>query len=187
MTFTKSKKAVLIFFCFLFLVFLLLFSYKAVLYFTDVTPTQKQVFNFLENKGELSEEYTKNEVSHLQDVKQVMKYADYALYALLLVITLTITYYKKDKQFVLKLFNYGGKVIVAAIILLGAFSLFFFEVMFTLFHKIFFPQGNWIFVPDSLLIQTFPLEFFIGISKNIFALTLVLGVLVLVIRRVMRK
>ncbi len=147
------------------------------LFFTPLTSAQQGVFLFLEGKGELQSGFTELEVSHLEDVRLVMHYADYVFYVLLLAVTVIVTYYRKDKDFGLKLLNYGGKFTIIAMIFLGVFSLFFFDVVFTIFHKIFFPQGNWIFAADSMLIQTFPLKFFIAISRNILLLTLFLGIL----------
>ncbi|MDP3698646.1 MAG: DUF1461 domain-containing protein [Nanoarchaeota archaeon] len=152
-------------------------SYKIILYLTPTTAAQENVFLFLEGKKALAAEFTELEASHLKDVKKVMDYADYILYVLLLGVTLVITYFWKKKDFVLKLLNDGGKAAIAAMIVVSAFSLLFFDLLFALFHKIFFPQGNWIFSPDSLIIQTFPLEFFMIISRNIFLVTLFLGIL----------
>ncbi len=173
----KYKKSITILFCIVLPLFLLLLSYKTVLFFTSLTSAQEEVFLFLDGKQELSTEFTELERSHLEDVKEVMMYADYVLYVLLLTLALVITYYKKQKDFVLKLFEYGGKTTIAAMLLLGMLSFLFFDALFTIFHQIFFPQGNWQFAADSLLIQTFPLEFFVTISRNIFLLTILLGIL----------
>src|SRR3989344_3799863 len=125
--YTKNKKVILILFCALLLMVLPLLSYKMVLFFTDATPAQKQVFSFLEGKGELAAGFTELEISHLQDVKKVMKYADYLFYALLLVVTAMITIYRKDKAFLLHLLNCGGKVTVAAVLLIGVLALLSFD------------------------------------------------------------
>lgn len=158
-------------------VFLLLASYKTVLGFTNLTPAQENVLDFAEGKSKLQTGFTEPEISHLQDVKEVMHYVDYIFYVLLLLISGIVTYYKKDKEFLFKLCDFGGKTTTAAIIILGVLSYFFFDLFFVLFHNIFFPQGNWIFAPDSLLIQTFPLEFFLTFSRNIFAVALFLGII----------
>lgn len=150
--------------------------------FTSLTPAQEQVFSFLEEKGELAAGFTELETSHLEEVKLVMNYANYAFYILLMAVTTVITYYRKDKNHLFQLLNYGGKVTVAVMIFVGAFSLLFFDMMFTLLHKIFFPQGNWQFPAGSLLIHTFPLDFFVTITRNIFALTLFLGILFILSR-----
>ncbi len=138
---------------------------------------QKQVFGFLQNEGELQEGFTPAEISHLGDVKQVMKYAEYVFYALLLIVTITLTYCRRDKELVLKLLGYGGKTTLLVMLLIFLISFFFFNELFTLFHLLFFPQGNWLFPADSMLIQIFPTDFFITISRNIFLLTLSWGIL----------
>lgn len=173
----NKEKITIVLFSIVLLMFLLLLSYKLVLFFTPLTDAQKNVFLFLDGKQNLSTSFTAAEVSHLEDVKQVMKYADYMFYILLLGFTLTIIFYRKKKDFLLNLLHLGGKVTFAVMILLGAFSLIFFDALFAMFHRIFFPQGNWLFAADSKIIQTFPLDFFISLSRNIFLLTLFLGIL----------
>lgn len=183
-----ENKAVLVAMCIFLPVFLLLAGYKIVLGFTSLTPAQESVFGFVEGKGKLQAGFTEPEISHLQDVKEVMKYTNYLFYALLLIICMVIlTYYQKNKDFVLKLFDYGGKTTLITMLLFFLLTFFFFNEVFTLFHILFFSQGNWVFAAESLLIQTFPLEFFIGISRNIFVVALVLGLLTIVAERVMRK
>lgn len=172
-----NKKIILFLFSILLFLFLLLASYKSVLFFADLTPVQQTVFHFLAEKENLQSGFTELEASHLEDVKKVMIFADYVFYILSLALISIITYYKKDRGFVLRLFNYGGKFTVVAIAILGIISLLFFDLIFSLFHQLFFPQGNWTFAADSLIIQTFPLEFFVAISRNIFLLTLFLGMI----------
>ena len=173
----NKEKITIVLFSIVLLMFLLLLSYKLVLFFTPLTDAQKNVFLFLDGKQKLSTSFTAAEVSHLEDVKQVMKYADYMFYILLLGFTLTIIFYRKKKDFLLNLLHLGGKVTFAVMILLGALSLISFDALFAIFHRIFFPQGNWLFAADSKIIQTFPLDFFISLSRNIFLLTLFLGIL----------
>ncbi|MBI4147395.1 DUF1461 domain-containing protein [Candidatus Woesearchaeota archaeon] len=178
----NSKKIALVLFCLLLPIFLLLLSYKTVISFSDLTPAQEKVFLFLEGKQDLAVEFTEQEASHLEDVKRVMDYADEVFYALLLVITIIITYHKKNKDFLFQLLNYGGKSTVLSIILIGAFYVLSFDLTFALFHNIFFPQGNWLFAPDSVIIQAFPIEFFVAVSRNIFLLTLILGIIFILSR-----
>jgi uncharacterized membrane protein len=74
-----------------------------------------------------------------------------------------------------QLFLYGG---ITTLILLFLFVLgvvMGFDQLFTLFHYIVFPQGNWQFPADSLLIQTFPLAFFRRVSMTIGIMALILG------------
>ncbi|MEK6905705.1 MAG: DUF1461 domain-containing protein, partial [Nanoarchaeota archaeon] len=178
----NNKKTVLVLFCLLLPIFLLLLSYKTVISFSDLTPAQEKVFLFLEGKQELAVEFAEQEASHLEDVKRVMNYTNYAFYVLLLVITIIITYHRKNKVFLFQLLNYGGKSAILSIIVIGFFYVLSFDFTFALFHNIFFRQGNWLFAPDSVIIQTFPIDFFVDISRNIFLLTLILGIIFILSR-----
>lgn len=173
----NRKKAAAVLFSIVFALFLLLLSYQAVLFFTELTPFQEKVFLFLDTKGNLPVGFTTDEASHLVDVQKVMVFTNYVFYSLLLLLSLTLNYYRKDKAFLQKVLRYAGIYTVAFIFILLISSFFFFNTIFTIFHQVFFPQGNWIFPADSLLIQTFPLDFFITISKDIFLLSLFFGII----------
>ena len=172
-----KKKIVLIIFYILLPLFLVFFSYTVTLSFITLTPAQQSTIRFLQGKEELKLNYTTLELSHLRDVQQVMKYTNYVFYALLLFSTWIIIYYKKDKEQLQKMFKYGGITTVASISIILIVLVLRFNTLFVMFHQIFFPQGNWIFPPDSLLIQTFPSEFFVRVSVWIFGLSLFFGIL----------
>jgi integral membrane protein (TIGR01906 family) len=53
----------------------------------------------------------------------------------------------------------GGAGVVIGVVVLGVMGALAFGVAFELFHKIFFPGGNWAFPPDSNLIRLYPLPF----------------------------
>ncbi|MEK6950879.1 MAG: DUF1461 domain-containing protein [Nanoarchaeota archaeon] len=182
----------LLLFCLLFPFFLLLLSYQLTLIFYPLTPAQEQTINFLQGKEELKANYTAAELSHLQDVQQIMKWVDVAFTALfLMVIFLAVMVLATNSKTVRsktinskeissqaewkKLVRWGGLVTVALVLVILLFLLLSFNTTFTLFHRLFFPQGNWLFPVESLLIQTFPLEFFVKIATMIFLLALALG------------
>ena len=167
-----SQKTVMVLFCILLPITLLLCSYQLVLHFKELTPAQEKVFLFLENKEDLPLGFTDLERSHLEDVKKVMHYAKGLFFILLVFLASIMAYYKKEQKLIFKMTDYGGKSTLLAMLAIGTASLFFFNALFSLFHHIFFPQGNWTFAPESLLIQTFPLSFFVHLSRNIFLLTL---------------
>jgi len=89
-----------------------------------------------------------------------------------------VGYFRKDKVILIKLLKHGGLAtsIFIAFILLSL--IFAFNSVFTLFHLLFFPQGNWQFAADSLLIRTFPVEFFVKMGRGIFFLTFIFGMAV---------
>ncbi len=53
----------------------------------------------------------------------------------------------------------GGAVLAIALLIVGALAAVAFDAAFELFHRIFFPGGNWAFAADSLLIRLYPYAF----------------------------
>ena len=178
----KKNKTLPIIFCITLPLFLMLLSYKMTMWFTDLTDDQQNTISYLQGKEELRLDYADDEVSHLDDVKKVMDYLDYLFYGLMLALTLIITHHKKNRKELLRLFSYGGTATISAILIVFLLSLASFNAVFTVFHQLFFPQGNWIFPADSLLIQTFPIIFFVTASKNIFILSLFFGMIFIFIK-----
>ncbi len=173
---SRNKKIILTVFSIFCFLFLILFSYQLVLLLINQTENQAQTINYVLNKERLDLNYTSLELSHLGDLKKIMHWADYLFYFSLMIVAGMLLYYLKDRFKLKKLLLWGGITTTAVsgiIILLAIIS---FNSSFTVFHQIFFPQGNWQFAADSLLIQTFPLEFFIEISFFIFILTLIGGI-----------
>ena len=80
-----------------------------------------------------------------------------------------------------KVFYWSGLVLIVLPLLL---SLVPWEALFSSFHALFFPQGNWQFPPDSLLIQTYPEGFFVMFAVFWGAFCLLSGVLLLVLSRI---
>ena len=182
-----DKKVIRTVFSLFLVIFLLLFSYTTTVYFIEKTSSQQQTIDYLYDRGELPSDYTASEKSHLEDVKDVMTYADYLFYISLAIITLLLTYFRKDKPELHRLLRIGS---ISAIISLAGILLLvllFFHQLFTAFHLLFFPQGNWTFPYNSLLIRTFPLQFFMKIGRMIFMEALGLGVIVFFISRRMNK
>ncbi len=184
---TKTK-IFLILFTLLLPLLLLLLSYQLTIAFyplvpypllTPLTPHQQNTFDFLQGRIEvtaLTVPYTPQELSHLHDVQQVMQWAD-VVFLLLLLASIALLYHSKTdwKRYL----RWGGITTVAIVSLIILTLLLSFNTVFTLFHLLFFPQGNWIFPADSLLIQTFPLEFFVRMGMIIFGGALGLGILMM--------
>src|SRR3989344_2738223 len=123
----------LITFAILLPLFLLILSYKLVLASADLTENQQSVIDYLQNDKETNLEYSQDELSHLQDVKEVMKFVNYFFYLLLLIITLIITYSRRNKEQLLKLFKYAGFAALSFISAIFISSLLFFNQAFALF------------------------------------------------------
>lgn len=120
--------------------------------------------------------YTSTEMSHLEDVRGLIHTMQYIYYgaAILSIILFLYCYqrFKGDKQEFIKILAktllYSS--IAAIIFLVSIFLLcvFCFDFTFTMFHVMFFPQGNWMFENSSMLITLFPQQFFFDISLRIF-------------------
>jgi integral membrane protein (TIGR01906 family) len=172
----KRDKLFLIIFCIFLPLFLLLFSYHSTLLFYPTTEPQANALAFVNGATQnLTINYTNAEISHLQDVKGIITGERFLFIGSYLVVILVFALNMKDRSFAKKLLRKGGftTLIVMGIVLLSL--IFGFNTIFTLFHQVFFPQGNWLFSPDSLLIQTFPLDFFTNISLIIFVQTVILA------------
>ena len=177
----------MIIFCITLSIFLLLFSYKIALNFSALENNQEKTIDFLYGSEDVGINYTSAEMSHLEDVKVVMKWIDYLFYSSLLLSTLVLTYFQRRKDILRKMLKYGGITTISLSGTILLFSLISFNFAFTMFHKIFFPQGNWTFPKESLLIQTFPLDFFIGISGLILILTIILGIIFILANKVIKN
>ncbi|MBI2146123.1 DUF1461 domain-containing protein [Candidatus Woesearchaeota archaeon] len=159
----------------------LLLSYKITIAVFPLTTYQEATLDVIQN-GITPEEtapllnYTALELSHVTDVRKVMNGINIFL-GFLLMGTLSLLFYSRNNPLILqKSLRYGGIATIGILIMVLLFSFLDFTTLFTWFHQLFFPQGNWSFPADSLLIQTFPAEFFVNISRSIFLLALVLGI-----------
>ena len=140
--------------------------------------------NYLQKEAVLSLSYTENELEHLQDVKTVMKITNYVFLISWLLVSCTILYYWKDKKKIIMLFKTGSFITLTSAAVILLLTLTSFNGLFTGFHYLFFPQGNWLFPADSLLIRTFPLDFFTKMSISIFVLIVFLsGAIYLITRK----
>lgn len=171
------NKAILIIFCIFFTVFISLFSYKIILLSSELTENQQKTINFLNSKEELCLNYSLEEYSHLNDVEKVVTLMDYIFYLSLLSCTLILTYQRKSQENIQKLLRFGGITSLGSAGFMFILLIISFNFTFTLFHKLFFPQGNWVFPVDSMIIQTFPAVFFVALSVKIFILAMGLALL----------
>ena len=160
----------------LFPIVLLLFSFTFLVFNTTFTdyllneeaeePTH-QLLKYFQNRAEMPEIFTEGEQSHLQDVKTIVWSAIISFF--ILVIALTYCIYKGNRYIMLK----RGSILLIAIILLAIIIPF--DFLFKIFHKIVFPQGNYIFPPDSTLIQFYPNDFFATYAISIAILSLIIA------------
>ncbi len=98
--------------------------------------------------------FNEKEILHMKDVKNLFKYAFYAIIFFSIIIFILIK--RKDLPYI---FLYSLIPIVILIILIYFLS---FDLSFTYFHKIFFRNDLWLLDPATdRLIVLLPMEFFI--------------------------
>ena len=143
----------------------------------NASELTSNVLNFLNGKELLKEDFTDEEKSHMEDVKKIFLLAKILLGIALIIIIASIMSAVILKQ------EYDYKSIrnasaISFIFMLGMLLLILisFQSGFTAFHNIFFPQGNWQFPIDSMLITLFPEEFFIRISTAIFITSIIISI-----------
>ncbi|MBI4140012.1 DUF1461 domain-containing protein [Candidatus Woesearchaeota archaeon] len=103
--------------------------------------------------------FSKEESSHISDVRKLFKkifVATYALLALWFLALLSL----RDKQLVKKSLRLGAVTSLIIVLIIFIASLISFTSFFNAVHEPFFTEKSWIFTSDSLLITLYPESFF---------------------------
>jgi len=107
--------------------------------------------------------YNEREISHLQDVKKVVKpVMRIGFGSWILIFGLALLSYrgkfKWDPVFI-KGLRFGGWITIGLLGLIGAFAIISFWNFFTIFHGLFFKGDSWLFFYSDTLIRLFPMRF----------------------------
>jgi integral membrane protein (TIGR01906 family) len=102
--------------------------------------------------------FTPDEAGHMRDVRVVFYGFMVLAIASVGLLAWQLARHPRDPA-VWRSVSRGGIWLVGALIVLGVFAALAFDAAFELFHRIFFPGGNWAFPVDSLLIRIYPYEF----------------------------
>lgn len=106
--------------------------------------------------------FTEAEVNHMHDVKWVLLIATVAVAALFLLTLLSsISLRERAPGTIRRSLFCGAWITLGLIVVLGVVGVFGWEWLFTTFHQVFFPQGNWEFSVRSSLIRLYPPQFWI--------------------------
>ncbi len=97
--------------------------------------------------------FDENESAHMTDVAWLVRIG----LLVLVLASMLLLALKPDARTI----YYGAGILIG---LLTILTLLPFDSIFTKFHQIFFPQGNWQFPADSTIIQFYPFEFFFKYS-----------------------
>lgn len=139
----------------------------------EVTHMLLNYFSSSEKELPRIEVFSVLERQHLWDVKNVIRNVLFALW-ILLIIWVILFIFSVNRY---RALFFGGWLTIAMTILAVIIP---FSWLFGVFHKIFFPQGNYMFDASNPLIQMYPASFFyayafrIGIITVGFALAFVL-------------
>lgn len=109
--------------------------------------------------------FSKREVSHLKDVKEVLSgltiARDTALSLLALIGFMAMFGRRKWWTGYLRRLKHAGLVNLVVIAVLGIMSVWDFDLVFQQFHELLFPAGTWTFNPGATLIQLYPEQFWV--------------------------
>lgn len=116
-----------------------------------------------------------SEASHLRDARALL--FGFVAVAVLAIVLVAPHLRRAPREAAWRRVARGGGGLAAGIVVLGAVALLAFEPAFELFHRIFFPGGNWAFDPGSQrLVQLYPLPFWRYVSTLVGAMAALLGV-----------
>lgn len=112
--------------------------------------------NLLEQRVVLTNE----EVKHMNDVQIVLRTTKYVLFCyVFLVVLICLWLFQKTNYTTLniqKLLSHLILIYTAIATLFLVLVVTIWSQLFTLFHEVFFPKGNWSFPSDATLIRLFP-------------------------------
>jgi hypothetical protein len=110
--------------------------------------------------------FTSDERSHMADVRSVFRGAE--LMAVLAVGVMAFRLRRADADGrALRLVRDGSLFATGLVAAVGVLAVVAFDQLFLLFHEIFFPQGNFLFPPDSNLIRLYPEWYWQGITAGV--------------------
>lgn len=149
--------------------------------------TNDQEISYLGNLQDITGKklFTTDELSHMVDVKEVVKNASMVWYVLggmsIAILVWFVVMGRWDS--LRRSLNAGGWITIG---LLGALLVFLavsFDRLFEYFHRIFFQDGTWTFSQSSTLIRLFPFEFWRDAFVLVIGFALIVGVVLVLLTR----
>ena len=129
--------------------------------------------------------YNDRELSHMQDVKEVVTGMRMALAAssLILLAITAINLSQGNHKLLLRAYGYGGWGVLGLIGSILFFVAVSFNQLFTWFHLVFFESGTWRFYTSDTLIRLFPMRFWRDAFIFVGVLSLIFGIVLIIITR----
>ena len=167
----------IVFWLLLIIILLIVFigSFKFLIFIED--SVRNPFFSYINGEiGSLDVEGLNNrEISHMSDVKGIFSVLNsFWLFLLMFSVPLIFILFNSGED----LFKCLGFCGYSGIVLIAFSCLFFFNFsfFFNVFHSFFFIGGSWFFPSDSLLILSFPLDYFISFLFKFLIISLVIFV-----------
>jgi hypothetical protein len=127
--------------------------------------------------------YDVAEVAHLRDARTLL----WLLFgsATLALLALGVALVRSSRPAsIVRAIGLGGAATAMGVVIIGIIGLVAFEPLFELFHRVFFPGGNWAFDPRTeRLVQLYPYAFWQLIAAALGVVAAILGVTVWLVSR----
>ena len=123
--------------------------------------------------------------SHLDDCNDVINgmLPNIRIAGIVALICLLVLLVTRQWRSVARMLSVAPLILIVCFAFMGSWALIDFGSFFAGFHGVFFPQGNWTFPTDSLLICMYPTAFWMGMGALWLATTVVASIIVLAIGR----
>ena len=126
----------------------------------------QNIYAFIQWTSSLDPVFSLTEKSHMQDVKKVfhMVVVFEIIACIIFFLSLFVFIFQKKFYCIVRWFLWGSISAFVFFLLLFLAIRINFLIAFSLFHRLFFPQGNRVFDSSSMLISLFPVGFFEAIA-----------------------
>lgn len=132
--------------------------------------------------------YDADERSHLRDARLLLGLFLVAGGVSLLGLAAALVRGRDRRHAMWQVIGRAGLSTAVVVVLLGVISLAAFDSLFTLFHQLFFPGGNWSFDPATQrLVQLYPFRFWQIAAAALGVLVFLLGLATWLLGRWMRR
>lgn len=132
--------------------------------------------------------FTESEVSHMADVRTVFIGAQALMYASAVVgVALIALALRGGRRSAGLLLRNAAVAIGVVVLVVGIVAAVAFEPAFLAFHYLFFPQGNFLFPPESNLIRLYPEQYWYAVTLRVGGAFVVMTIVIAVIGWLMSR
>lgn len=150
----------------------------------DASDT-RQIQRALESASERFT-FSDEAILHLDDVYAVASFA-YRLIGGVAALFVVCLFVIRNKRLMGRMLTRSATALLAAFAAIGIWAAIDFNGMFSVFHQLFFSQGNWSFPYDSLLICSLPTAFWMGMGAIWLVTTGITSILSILVGRALLK